>query len=64
MSEDKPKREKVLFDRLKPPARHRKQPADNPHEDRFNAIRGRNSRRSLPEKYAKKYHGKHRKDGK
>jgi hypothetical protein len=58
------KREKVIFDRLKPPARHRKQPAENPHEDRFNAIHGRNERAGLRDKYRKNYKGKHRKDGK
>lgn len=58
----KPRREKVIFDKLKPPKRHRKQP-EHPQEQVFKATQGRNQRRSLPEKYRKQYKGKHRKDG-
>lgn len=63
MADEDPKnrREKVLFDKLKP-ARHRKQPPENPHEQRFNVIKGRNERRTIPEKYKKKYRGQHRKE--
>ena len=57
-------RETVRLDRIKPPPRHRKQPPENPHEERFNAIHGRNERARLCDKYRKKYQGKHRKDGK
>jgi hypothetical protein len=58
----RPRRETVIFDKLTPPPRHRKQPADNPHEDRFNAIHGRNQRAKLRDKYRKNYEGKHRKE--
>jgi hypothetical protein len=56
-----PERKKVVLPKLKPPPRHRKQPPENPHEARFNAIHGRNERAKLRDKYRKKYHGKHRK---
>jgi len=56
-----PKRSSVRLDKLKPPPRHRKQPPENPAEAMFNATKGRNERRTLREKYAKKYQGKHRK---
>lgn len=58
-----PRRQKVLLDKLKPPPRHRKPPPDNPQEQVFNAVRGRNERARLCDKYRKKYKGKHRKDG-
>lgn len=69
MTDDKPKpspvkREKVLFDKLQPRSgRHRVQPKTG-EEQVFEATQGRNERRSLPEKYRRKYTGRHRKDSK
>jgi hypothetical protein len=62
MSPEKPpEREKVLFEKLKPPGRHRKQPKGGA-EQAFEATQARNERRSLAEKYQRKYKGRHRKD--
>lgn len=56
-----PRRQTVRLDRLKPPARHRKQP-DLPEQQVFDAVRARNERRTWREKYTKKYKGKHYQD--
>jgi hypothetical protein len=64
MSDDrKPSpREKVLFDKLQPPSgRHRAQPKSG-GEQVFEATQARNERRTLPEKYTRKYRGRHRKE--
>lgn len=58
---DAPKRQRVIMDRLKPPPRHRKQP-DPPEQQVFDAVKGRNERRTWPEKYRKKYKGRHWKE--
>lgn len=53
-----PKRQRVLLDKLKPPPRHRKQP-DPPEQQVFDAVKARNERRSLAQKYRKHYQGRH-----
>lgn len=61
MSDATPERERVTFPKLKPPGRHRAEPKSGA-EQNFEAVQGRNERRTLAEKYRRKYHGRHRKE--
>lgn len=59
----KPERETYLFPKLKPPrpAQHRRKPTKE--ERAFEGRQQLNRKATLPQKYRKKYEGKHRKDG-